>query len=115
MLFLLHCMRQLLCRFSAAGNDDLTARSDDRRPKSAKARSRLVEHTRRHVRNWRKLTWAPKAVILVLTHSRHGAGTAAIRRMVGSCGGQWPNLASATIRQTAWISRPFVGASVAAP
>jgi two-component system, cell cycle response regulator DivK len=31
--------RQLLCRFSAAGNDDLTSRSDDRRLKSAKARN----------------------------------------------------------------------------
>ena len=30
-----------LCRFSAAGNDDLTMRSDDRRPKSAKARNRV--------------------------------------------------------------------------
>jgi hypothetical protein len=30
-----------LCRFSAAGNDDLTARSDDRRLKSAKARNRV--------------------------------------------------------------------------
>ena len=30
----------LMCRFSDAGNDDLTARSGDRRPKSAKARNR---------------------------------------------------------------------------
>src|SRR5215471_21634062 len=32
--------RQLLCRFSDAGNDDLTTRSGGRRPKSAKARNR---------------------------------------------------------------------------
>jgi hypothetical protein len=31
---------RFLCRFLDAGNDDLTTRSDDRRPKSAKARSR---------------------------------------------------------------------------
>ena len=31
----------VLCRFSDAGNDDLTARSGDRRPKSAKARNRV--------------------------------------------------------------------------
>jgi hypothetical protein len=31
-----------VCRFSAAGNDDLTSRSDDRRLKSAKARNRVV-------------------------------------------------------------------------
>ena len=30
----------LLCRFSDAGNDDLTTRSGGRRPKSAKARNR---------------------------------------------------------------------------
>jgi hypothetical protein len=29
--FLLHCMRRLLCRFSDAGNDDLTMRSGGRR------------------------------------------------------------------------------------
>jgi hypothetical protein len=33
---------QVLCRFSDAGNDDLTARSGGRRPKSAKARNRAV-------------------------------------------------------------------------
>ena len=30
-----------MCRFSAAGDDDLTARSGGRRPKSAKARNRV--------------------------------------------------------------------------
>jgi len=30
-----------LCRFSDAGNDDLTTRSGDRRPKSAKAGNRV--------------------------------------------------------------------------
>jgi hypothetical protein len=30
-----------MCRFSAAGNDDLTTRSGDRRLKSAKARNRV--------------------------------------------------------------------------
>jgi hypothetical protein len=39
--FLLRCMSRLLCRFSAAGNDDLTTRSGDRRLKSAKARNRV--------------------------------------------------------------------------
>jgi len=29
-----------MCRFSDAGNDDLTTRSGGRRPKSAKARNR---------------------------------------------------------------------------
>ena len=38
---LLHRICPLLCRFSAAGNDDLTTRSGDRRPKSAKARNRV--------------------------------------------------------------------------
>jgi len=33
-------MSRLLCRFSAAGNDDLTTRSGGRRLKSAKARNR---------------------------------------------------------------------------
>ena len=37
---LLRCISRLLCRFSAAGNDDLTMRSSGRRPKSAKARNR---------------------------------------------------------------------------
>jgi len=37
---LLWCMSQVLCRFSDAGNDDLTTRSGGRRPKSAKARNR---------------------------------------------------------------------------
>jgi hypothetical protein len=32
--------RPVLCRFSDAGNDDLTTRSGNRRPKSAKARNR---------------------------------------------------------------------------
>jgi hypothetical protein len=32
---------QLLCRFSDAGNDDLTTRCGGRRPKSAKARNRV--------------------------------------------------------------------------
>jgi hypothetical protein len=31
-----------MCRFSAAGNDDLTTCSGGRRPKSAKARNRGV-------------------------------------------------------------------------
>ena len=31
----------LLCRFSDAGDSDLTTRSDGRRPKSAKARNRV--------------------------------------------------------------------------
>jgi hypothetical protein len=30
-----------MCRFSDAGNDDLTTRSGGRRPKSAKARNRV--------------------------------------------------------------------------
>ena len=34
------CSRPVLCRFLAAGNDDLTTRSGGRRPKSAKARNR---------------------------------------------------------------------------
>ena len=38
---LLHCISLLVCRFSAAGNDDLTTRSGDRRPKSAKAGNRV--------------------------------------------------------------------------
>jgi len=38
---LLRCMFLLLCRFLAAGNDDLTTRSGGRRPKSAKARNRV--------------------------------------------------------------------------
>jgi len=33
-------MSLLLCRFSDAGNDDLTTRCGGRRPKSAKARNR---------------------------------------------------------------------------
>ena len=33
---------QVMCRFSDAGNDNLTARSGGRRPKSAKARNRAV-------------------------------------------------------------------------
>jgi hypothetical protein len=37
---MLQCMSPFLCRFSAAGNDDLTTRSGGRRPKSAKARNR---------------------------------------------------------------------------
>ena len=41
MPLLLHCISPLLCRFSAAGNDDLTKRSGDRRLKSAKARNRV--------------------------------------------------------------------------
>jgi hypothetical protein len=32
---------QVLCRFSDAGNDDLTMRCGGRRPKSAKARNRV--------------------------------------------------------------------------
>jgi hypothetical protein len=39
---LLQCMSPELCRFSDAGNDDLTMRSGGRRPKSAKARNRAV-------------------------------------------------------------------------
>jgi hypothetical protein len=39
---LLHRICPLLRRFSAAGNDDLTTRSGDRRPKSAKARNRTT-------------------------------------------------------------------------
>ena len=31
----------VMCRFSDAGNDDLTTRSGCRRPKSAKARNRV--------------------------------------------------------------------------
>jgi hypothetical protein len=38
---LLHCISPVLCRFSAAGSDDLTMRSVDRRLKSAKARNRV--------------------------------------------------------------------------
>ena len=38
---LLRCMSPFLCRFSDAGNDDLTTRSGGRRPKSAKARNRV--------------------------------------------------------------------------
>ena len=38
---LLRCLSPVLCRFSDAGNDDLTTRSGDRRPKSAKARNRV--------------------------------------------------------------------------
>jgi len=37
---LLQRMSPQLCRFSAAGRDNLTTRCDDRRLKSAKARSR---------------------------------------------------------------------------
>ena len=38
MLICCTCSRQQLCRFSDAGGADLTTRSGDRRPKSAKAR-----------------------------------------------------------------------------
>jgi hypothetical protein len=38
---MLRCICRLMCRFSAAGNDDLTTRSRGRRPKSAKARNRV--------------------------------------------------------------------------
>ena len=38
---MLRCSRgPFVCRFSDAGNDDLTTRSGGRRPKSAKARNR---------------------------------------------------------------------------
>jgi hypothetical protein len=40
LIALLHRMSPHLCRFSDAGNDDLSTRSGDRRPKSAKARNR---------------------------------------------------------------------------
>jgi hypothetical protein len=49
---LLQRERQLLCRFSDAGNDDLTTRSGGRRPKSAKARSRDVLGT-----GWQRALW----------------------------------------------------------
>ena len=39
-MVLLHCMSPVVCRFSDAGDDDLTTRSGGRRPKSAKARNR---------------------------------------------------------------------------
>jgi hypothetical protein len=35
------CSQPVMRRFSDAGNDDLTTRSGDRRPKSAKARNRV--------------------------------------------------------------------------
>src|SRR3974377_1964648 len=38
---MLHCICRLMCRFSAAGNDDLTTRSGGRRLESAKARNRV--------------------------------------------------------------------------
>ena len=38
---LLRCIIPVMCRFSDAGNDDLTTRSGGRRPKSAKARNRV--------------------------------------------------------------------------
>jgi hypothetical protein len=38
--YLGQCRIPVLCRFSDTGNDDLTTRSDGRRPKSAKARNR---------------------------------------------------------------------------
>jgi hypothetical protein len=37
---LLRCMSPHMCRFSDAGNDDLTHMLGGRRPKSAKARNR---------------------------------------------------------------------------
>ena len=41
MLVCCSCMSPLVCRFSDAGSDALTARSVGRRPKSAKARNRV--------------------------------------------------------------------------
>ena len=44
-----------MCRFLDAGNDDLTTRSDGRRPKSAKARSRGELGT-----GWQRVLWGFK-------------------------------------------------------